>query len=385
MRVIPPITIFDGMLTSSTAPEPGTGEQIYNPATTYAQGDQVILGSPSSTVTISNAAPAVVSWATHNQPDGTPVVLTTTGTLPAGLTAGRVYYVVNGTSGTFQVAATVGGTGITTTSAGTGTHTATTQVHRKYQSLQASNTGKYPLLAASSTWWLDVGPTNRWAAFDLLRNTATEVASPLTIVITPGVRVDSIGLIGLVGDSATVTVTVLESTVYTYTQSLNKRSTVGWYSYFFNPFKSTGALALIDLPPYSGAVITITITRATGLVTCGGIILGTSVYLGKTQYNAVDDALNFSLINRDQYGTSYVVQRRTVPKTIQKVWSEKGRLAQVREARDTLNAVPALWTGIDDNTDGYFDSLLILGIYKQFSINLSLPTVAEISLELEEI
>lgn len=77
-----------------------------------------------STVTISNADPAVVSWADHGLTAGTPVTFSTTGTLPAGLVAGQVYYVVSPAAGTFSVAAAPGGTPIETTSAGTGVHTA---------------------------------------------------------------------------------------------------------------------------------------------------------------------------------------------------------------------------------------------------------------------
>ena len=40
-----------------------------------------------------------------------------------------------------------------------------TSTHRVYESLQAANTNHNPTEAAS-TWWLDIGPTNRWAMFD---------------------------------------------------------------------------------------------------------------------------------------------------------------------------------------------------------------------------
>lgn len=78
-----------------------------------------------ATVTISNAEPAVVSWTAHGLPDGTPVVFTTSGSLPTGLTPGTTYYVVNADTDTFEVAATPGGTPIDTSGAGSGTHTAT--------------------------------------------------------------------------------------------------------------------------------------------------------------------------------------------------------------------------------------------------------------------
>lgn len=82
--------------------------------------------SPESEVTISNASPGVVTWNGHGLVAGQPVVFSTTGALPTGLTAGTIYYVVSGglTANTFSVAATPGGTAIDTSSAGSGTHTA---------------------------------------------------------------------------------------------------------------------------------------------------------------------------------------------------------------------------------------------------------------------
>lgn len=83
--------------------------------------------APESTVTISVAAPGVVTWSGHGLQAGQPVVFSTTGALPTGLTAGTVYYVIAAglTANSFSVAATPGGTGIATTGAGTGTHTVT--------------------------------------------------------------------------------------------------------------------------------------------------------------------------------------------------------------------------------------------------------------------
>ncbi|HEY0847393.1 MAG TPA: hypothetical protein VGE12_18635, partial [Noviherbaspirillum sp.] len=102
--------------------------------------------------------------------------------------------------------------------------------HRKYESLQAGNVGNpLPSLPTldnpnpATAYWQDVGPTNRWAMFDLLRDTQTVQASPLTVVITPGERVNSLALMKLEADSVTVTVTSGGSTVYSHTEDLNTR------------------------------------------------------------------------------------------------------------------------------------------------------------------
>lgn len=85
---------------------------------------------PTSTVTITNAEPAVVTAAGgHGLTVGSPIVFSTTGTLPTGLTAGTTYYVISaGFSVTaFQVSATPGGSAVDTSGAGSGTHTVSGQ------------------------------------------------------------------------------------------------------------------------------------------------------------------------------------------------------------------------------------------------------------------
>lgn len=80
---------------------------------------------PESVVTISVATPGVVTWTGHGLENGQPIVFTVAGgAMPTGLTAGKVYYVVNATTDAFSVAATAGGAPIDTTGAGTGTITA---------------------------------------------------------------------------------------------------------------------------------------------------------------------------------------------------------------------------------------------------------------------
>lgn len=383
MRVVPPITYTDAKVTSSTAPEPGVGEQNWTSGGTFAKGDEVIIGSPSSTVTISIASPGVVTWNANGLADGTPVVLTTTGALPTGLVAGTIYYVLARATNTFQLSQTPGGAPIVTTGSQSGTHTATAQVHRKFESAQAGNTGHPPMID-DGTWWTDVGPTNKWAMFDLERSTGTSVDSPLTVVITPGERVDSIGLVGLVADTVSVTVTVSGSVVYSYTENLSTREVADWYAYYFASFSYKASLALFDLPPYTNGVISVSLTRASGKVSCGGLVLGRYISLGKTIYGATDDAENYSTVTRDDYGNATLIKRRSVPQTTQAVRFDKGDTNKLRAAREALNATVALWSGLDDPHD-YFEALLIVGFYTRYSLNLDRPGEGLASIDLQEV
>lgn len=96
----------------------------------YRNADLFKITSGSATVTISQATPAVITQTAHGKLEGTPVVFTTSGGLPTGLTAGDTYYVRNPATNTYNVSATLDGALIATSSAGSGTQTATFSTNR---------------------------------------------------------------------------------------------------------------------------------------------------------------------------------------------------------------------------------------------------------------
>jgi hypothetical protein len=300
MKVIPPITITDAMLTSSTVAEPSAGETAWNAATNYAVGTQVIR----------------------------------------------------------------------------------TTTHRIYQNQIAGVDATLPENAP--TRWLDVGPTNRWAMFDTLRNSASTAATSLTVVLTPGRRIDSIALMGLVGESVTISMTSGGSPVYSATENLILRNTTSWSQYFFGAFRYAGSIVKFDLPPYTNGIITVTVSRASGNVALGALVIGQAVFLGKVLDQPKNDALNFSSYTRAFDGTSVLVQRRSVPTGSMQILAAPTDVDKLRDVRSDLNAVPAVWSGLDDKIrNPNFEALLFLGIYKEFSIALS-ATVANVTLSLEE-
>jgi hypothetical protein len=86
--------------------------------------------SASATVTITIAAPGVVTWSSHGLTTGSPVVFSTTGALPTGITAGTTYYAVVVDANSFQFATSFANaiaatpTVVTTSGSQSGTQTA---------------------------------------------------------------------------------------------------------------------------------------------------------------------------------------------------------------------------------------------------------------------
>lgn len=302
MRAIPPITINDAKLTSSTVSEPAAGETAWNAATPYLVGDRAIR----------------------------------------------------------------------------------TSTHRVYERLVAGTTATAP--ESDFINWLDVGPTLRWAMFDILRNSTTTAATTMTIVITPGQRVDSIALMGVVGETVTISMTSGGPVVYTATDNLVLRNTLSWNNYFFGAFKYAGSTVHFDLPQYSNGIITVTISRASGTVACGALVLGQSVYMGQVLTQAKSEALNFSTVSRDAFGNATLVPRRTVPATNSTLHISTDMVDALRDLRALGNASPLVWSGMDDKTQNpCFDALLVLGIYKEFSISMENTGYGTVQLSLEEI
>lgn len=258
--------------------------------------------------------------------------------------------------------------------------------HRIYTKL-TSAAGSSTAPESDSVNWFDSGPNNRWALFATDRNIASYNHNSIQLLISPGERIDSIGLLGLDLSSASIKVYTANGLQYTHEELLNERETISWSDYFFGG-TSSGRPTVIrfNLPTMLGTLVCITLAKTTATAKCSAVVLGTNVYLGSVQMNPKSEVLNFSKIERDAYGNSTLIPRRSVPKTTQELFLPSVYINKVRATRTALNATPALWSGLDDaTTDTYYEALLILGIYKEFTIDLENQINSRVNLQLEEI
>lgn len=269
-----PFVISDSMLQSSDASE--SDYTAYSSTGTVVPGDYRQHVSPTSTVTISNASPCLVTWANHMLADGTPIYFTTSGTLPTGLTASQIYFVRDSLQGTFRLAEFPDGPPLATSSAGSGTHTAFATRHDVYECLldtasvtasiattvmtvsaillgalapgqilsgtgvtagtyivrqltgTVGSTGTYTVSASqtvasttitgcapvtNSTYWGRVGSTNKWAMFDNSTSSQTGKASSLVVEVRPLGRFNALFLGNI--NTGTAQVVVKDSSAVT--------------------------------------------------------------------------------------------------------------------------------------------------------------------------
>lgn len=307
--MIRPLKITNANLTSSSVAETDYG--AYASGTTYALGDRVILVSPTSTVTISIAAPGVVTWVAHGQPVDSQIVFSTTGALPTGIVAGTIYYIVSVTADTFRISDVESGYPITTTGSQSGTHTATVELHKVFESLQATNTGHYPTLAASSTWWLEVQATNRWTMFDQTYGSQTKKADTIVVSVTPGEIVNSVFLGNIDAASVTVAQTV---SGFSRTVSLNSHDVLDWYAWYYEDVIRKHDYSFLDIPPYVAGVLTVTIDNTGDTAACGICVVGKSVKLGTTQWGMRGGVISYSGTTTNGFGQTTFVKRANAKK-----------------------------------------------------------------------
>lgn len=211
-----------------------------------------------------------------------------------------------------------------------------------YESLQAANIGHDPTLAASATWWANVGAINKMAMFDKRVTTLTVFADHITVVISPGDIVSSLGLRGLEGESVTVTQTdPTDGVVYTQTQSIAD-DVLDWFDYLYGTAEVTPDAVFVGLAAYASATITVTISAPGGTAKCGLLVLGYGFEAGDAESGATDGITDYSVVRTDQWGNRDTTERDYADDAEFTVWVDAAvsprfrRLLASRRAKETL-------------------------------------------------
>jgi hypothetical protein len=399
MRATPPINVTSAKLTSSTVAEPFV-------ATAYSAGTTYAFGAIASVAADYAIYESLMSGNLGNTPATSPLFWRKIGATETAFDPGKTNYALGETC---------------------------SANHRVYESL-ASQVAANPLPVLPETktaFWLDVGPTLRYAMFDLSRNTQSVCASPFTVVVAPGQRINTIGLTGMVGNTLVIKATSVAAggTIYplahnaarTYNKGdcvtvglatcyqskidgnsyappnaaywdvvvgavfdLNTRDVFDAYTYCFAPFATKPTKAVFDVPPVSDVVITATLTAASGNCKIGGMTIGTNIYLGKLLKPAKNVGKSFSSVTRDLYGNATLVKRKMLPRLEGTLLLESRYINLAIAARSLLDAEPALYTGIDEDGD-WTDAVTILGVHQQFDFESTEGLEARVSFSAEEI
>lgn len=351
---------------------------VYSASTVYTDGQVVIqtsdhheyeslVGANAGTVTITIASPGVVTLIGHGLAANTPVLFTTTGALPTGLSVNTIYYVRNATTDTFELSETSGGASINTSGTQSGTHTLYSNPNKGYA---LTDTAK----------WLDLGSNNRHAMFDNSNSTQTECGEDIVVVLTVDGRADAVSVLNMVAATVRIVMTTaLDGTLYDETHDLVSDSGVNnWYEYFFEPIIRKGDLVVYDLPSNADPTFTITISDPGATAKVGALVIGQHRDLGPLLYGARTGIQDYSRKEADDFGNFTIIERAFAKRAVFKVVVDNDKVDALSALLATYRATAVVWIGSDD-----FTSTWIYGFYKDFSFEIAFMEQSYLNLELE--
>ena len=252
-----------------------------------------------------------------------------------------------------------------------------THRRRLYEALATTPAGVEP--TESSTDWLDLGAVNRWKMFDDRVESQTRRTGSVVVTIRPGQVVNALALLNLTGRSATVTlVDPLEGEVYRREESLVDAGVNSWYDWYFAPIGRRSDLALLDLPAYGTADLTISVDNAEDDAEVGHVVTGLAVDIGVAEYGSSVGITDFSRKERDEFGNGAVIQRSFSKRAEFDVWLETARVGIIQRLLASLRTQPVIWIGEET-----MEATILFGFYRDFDITISGPEVSDAVITVE--
>lgn len=258
----------------------------------------------------------------------------------------------------------------------------------EYECLIA-NTNKDPSTnpiepTSGNPYWLYLGKENNRKAFDKKTGSKTTNADSITYTIIPGTIVNSIALFGVKAVTTNITINSPSQTpTEVYNKDLNTLDLSGindFYDWHFEgPIVSTRGV-LLDLPPYTDAEITITLTDAGNTAEVGEIVLGVVKTIGTTVYGTQLTGDDFSIKTTDSFGQTELQVGSFVEGVDYQVAVPANKTAAMKNTLKSIRAVPTVYIGSSDKAE-----TIIYGFWEQYRPVLSTPGRTELVLNVQEL
>lgn len=266
----------------------------------------------------------------------------------------------------------------------TGTYTTGTQRvvsadHKVYEVVADPSTSESPA-GGNSSDWVEVKSTNRYRMFDGVIGAKTEYPSSIEFSFTPNLLFNGFSAFGLVGQSAIVEMNdPSEGLVYSKQVDLRDESAVvDFYEYFFEPIVQVDNFTLTDLPAYTTATVSITVT-AEDTAEIGEVAIGKQILIGEGLYGSSYESKNFSEISRDDFGFLTITKRDSISLLSYNVLIDKSDFPYVKNQLVFTESTPVVWIGTDDLSDG----TVVYGISRKSTINFSSPQKYDCTIKVE--
>lgn len=240
--------------------------------------------------------------------------------------------------------------------------------HGIWESVQGNNTGKNPGADTSSEWWVRVGATNRWRAFDNRLGGLTTGGATITYSILLPRSLNAIAFFGL--NAQTVRVQVIApgpSVIFDQTVTLASRDDVSdFWGYVYNAFTFKPDLVITDTPLPSGSTVEITIA-AGAAAQVGEIMIGNDIGIGTTLVDSSLGIVDYSKKDRDEWGGVFIVPR-PVTKTVNFRFSiDTESAARVQRIMERIASKACIFYAIDGE-DAF--GTTVAGILRDYDLTL---------------
>lgn len=255
--------------------------------------------------------------------------------------------------------------------------------HRVYEATgKTGNLNKDPSMpanqfdaAGAATYWIDAGPTNKFAMFDGVVSSQTVVDTPLTVVIKPG-YFNGFALFGIDAENIHVTVKAAPggAVVYDYNAPLEGSMPADYYEYCFDRFKPQTQFVVSGLDPYYDAEITLVLSKASGSVKLGMFAIGGMRPLGAPLRGASVEPIDYSYITTDAFGNTTVKKRNNATGLS---ISAKMDIEDANTVLDTVKQVLGIPVVVVGSTVTMYEALTVFGLVsaRQQYDDFGMPTI----------
>lgn len=219
--------------------------------------------------------------------------------------------------------------------------------HRVYEAV-ANSIGVNPA-TDTGAFWLEIGATNRWKAFDSRIADPVVRAGNITYTLVPDELVDGMAFFGL--NALSVRLRVQDPSlvnVFDQTVSLVDRSeAVNWFAWFYDPIRYDTEALITDFPGFVGNSLLITVSGSS--VEIGQIVTGRVLSLGQSLVGTAIGFTDYSRKERDDFGRPIIVERDVADRTEFQFSFPPGDARRVKRVAVRLRASPAVYfTGVND-------------------------------------
>lgn len=252
-----------------------------------------------------------------------------------------------------------------------------TSVHDIYEATAAVAAGESP--TTTPTKWVRVGATNRYKMFDAAVSSKTSNPNLIAFAFTSGARVDALGFMNILAGKVRVVQTTDDGVTYDKTISLTSTAGINnWYSWTFDPIEYLSDCVVQDLPRYVNSTISVSIMHAGATPSCGAFVPGQLKEIGRTKYSMRIGEMDNSIKEKDGYG-NWTIKEREVSKTGDfSVELKNQDIDQIKALLSGYRAKPIVYVGAEK-----FTSTIMLGFYKDFTIDIPYLNVSACSIHIE--